>query len=305
VTIIDSKPSNLSWAGVASAFSAFLIWGLSPIFYKALAKVPPLEILMHRMVWSFIFLIALLFLLGRWKTFFVALKNRRTLCILLSTTLLVGYNWFVFIWAINNGHIIQASLGYYINPLVNMLLAMLFLGERLRRLQIVAAVIALGGVIYLTFSLGQFPWVALTLAFSFAFYGLIRKVAPVSALEGLSIETMLFFIPATAYLCYLESHGTGAFLRFERQTDLLLMASALVTAVPLLLFTVGARRLTFISISFMQYLAPSCNFFLAVFLYREPFSAAQAITFALIWTALALFSLDAVVVWRKYRRLTS
>jgi len=296
---MNPNPSNITWAGVASAFSAFLIWGLSPIFYKALSSVPPFEILMHRMVWSFLFLQALLVMRHRWKAFIAVFKNPRTLGLLVATTLLVSCNWFVFIWAINNGHILQTSLGYYINPLVNVLLATLFLGERLRRLQVLAVLLALAAVTYLTLSLGQFPWVALTLAFSFAFYGLIRKVAPVPAIEGLSVETMFLFIPAAGYLYYLDLHGSGAIFRVDRHTDLLLMATAFVTAVPLLLFTVGARRLTFITIGFMQYLAPSCTFLLAVFLYREPFSTAQAITFMVIWAALALFSTDAVVTWRK------
>lgn len=296
---MKSNPSNVSWTGVASAFLAFLIWGLSPIFYKALATVPPFEILLHRMVWSFIFLQALLVMLHRWKTFIAVFKNLRTLCMLVATTVLVSCNWFVFIWAINNGHILQTSLGYYINPLINILLAMVFLGERLRRLQIMAVLLALAGVTYLTFSLGQFPWVALTLAFSFAFYGLIRKVAPVPAIEGLSIETMFLFVPAAGYLYYLDLHGSGAIFRIDRHIDLLLMATALVTALPLLLFTVGARRLTFITIGFMQYLAPSCTFLLAVFLYRELFSTVQAVTFILIWAALALFSADAVAFWRQ------
>ena len=296
---MNSRHSNVTWTGVASAFCAFLIWGLSPIFYKALSTVPPFEILMHRMVWSFIFLLPLLVMLHRWKTFIAVFRNLRTLGMLATTTLLVSCNWFVFIWAINNGHILQTSLGYYINPLVNVLLAMVFLGERLRRLQLMAVLLALMGVTYLTLSLGQFPWVALTLAFSFAFYGLIRKVAPVPAMEGLSIETMFLFIPAAGYLYYLELHGSGAIFRVDRQTDLLLMATALVTAVPLLLFTVGARRLTFITIGFMQYMAPSLTFLLAVFFYREPFSTPQAITFCIIWSALALFSADAVAAWRK------
>ncbi len=296
---MKSNPSNVSWTGVACAFLAFLIWGLSPIFYKALATVPPFEILMHRMVWSFIFLQALLVMLHRWKTFISVFKNLRTLCMLVATTVLVSCNWFVFIWAINNGHILQTSLGYYINPLINILLAMVFLGERLRKLQIMAVLLALAGVTYLTFSLGRFPWVALTLAFSFAFYGLIRKVAPVPTIEGLSIETMFLFVPAAGYLYYLDLHGSGALFRIDRHIDLLLMATALVTALPLLLFTLGARRLTFITIGFMQYLAPSCTFLLAVFLYREPFSTAQAVTFILIWAALALFSADAVAFWRK------
>ncbi|MGD9248723.1 MAG: EamA family transporter RarD [Desulfobacteraceae bacterium] len=285
--------------GLICATIAFLIWGLSPIYFKALSHVAPFEILMHRMVWSFLFLLALVLKLGRWRTLIEVLKNHKTLGLLVVTTLLVGTNWFIFIWSISNNHILQASLGYYINPLVNVLLAMVFLGERLRRLQGASVVLATAGVIYLTLTLGEFPWVSLTLAFTFAFYGLIRKVAPVSALEGLSIETLLLFAPATGCLIYLDHMGLGAALRINRQTDLLLMASALVTAVPLLLFTVGARKLTFVTIGFLQYIAPSATFLLAVFVYREPFSTAQAITFIMIWSALALFSIDAIRTYRK------
>lgn len=288
-----------SFTGLAGAVLAFLIWGLCPIFYKALAHVPPFEILMHRMVWSFLFLLPILFILGRWANFIAVLTNKRTFLLLCATTMLVSVNWFTFIWAINNDQILQSSLGYYINPLVNVLLAMLFLGERLRPLQTIAVALALAGVTYLTVSIGEFPWVAMTLAFSFAFYGMIRKIAPVPALEGLSVETLLLFFPAMGYLFYLHQQGSGALFRIDSTTDLLLMASAMVTAVPLLLFTIGARRLTFISIGFLQYIAPSCTFLLAVLVYQEPFSTAQAITFILIWAALALFSLDAVIAYRK------
>lgn len=259
----------------------------------------PFEILMHRMVWAFLFLLPLLLLLGRWKAYLSVLKTKRTFGMLAVTTMLVAGNWFVFIWAINHNHILQTSLGYYINPLVNVLLAVLFLGERLRRLQGISVLLALAGVAYLTFSIGQFPWISLTLAFSFAFYGLIRKIAPVPALEGLSVETLLLFFPAAGYLFFLNHQGMGAILRINRQTDLLLVASALVTAVPLLLFTIGARRLPFISLAFLQYIAPSCTFLLAVFVYHEPFSIPQAVTFVLIWSALALFSIDAA---KSYRR---
>ncbi len=254
---------------------------------------------MHRMVWSFLFLLPLLWLLKRWSNFAAVLKNKRIFGMLVVTTVLVSINWFTFIWAVNNGRILQTSLGYYINPLVNVLLATLFLGERLRKLQLASVVLALVGVSFLTLSIGEFPWVALTLAFSFALYGLIRKIAPVPALEGLSIETLLLFVPAAGYLLFLDHQGTGALFRIDRQTDLLLMASALFTAVPLLLFTTGARLLTFISIGFLQYIAPSCTFLLAVIVYHEPFSTAQLITFVMIWIALALFSMDAVLTFRR------
>lgn len=296
---MPSTSTTTSYSGLASATAAFLIWGLSPIYFKLVAHVPPFEILMHRMVWSFLFLLPLLLLLGRWNKFITVLKSKKTLGLLTATTILVGGNWFIFIWAITNNHILQASLGYYINPLVNVLLAMVFLGERLRWLQAISVIIALTGVLYLTLNIGQFPWVSLTLALTFAFYSLIRKVSSAPALEGLTIETLLLFAPAAGYLYYLNHQGLGAIFNINWQTDLLLMVSALVTAVPLLLFTIGARRLTFITIGFLQYIAPSSTFLLAVFVYNEPFSTAQAITFTMIWSALALFSIDAIITYKK------
>jgi chloramphenicol-sensitive protein RarD len=217
---IESQDSPI---GVALAASAFLIWGLSPIYWKALAGVPAFEILMHRMIWSFVFLAPLVLLQGHLKDFLDALTSGRMLLILLSTTLIVGGNWFLFIWAINSGHILQTSLGYYINPLVNVLLGVVFLRERLRRLQLVAVGLAAVGVTYLTLSYGQFPWVSLALAFSFGFYGLIRKVAPVSALVGLTVETLLLSLPAAGYLIYLDHAGRGAFLNAGTTITLLLL----------------------------------------------------------------------------------
>jgi chloramphenicol-sensitive protein RarD len=287
-------------AGVGYAGSAFLIWGLSPIYWKALALVPAFEILMHRMIWSFLFLAPLLLLQGRWPEFVQAITTRSTFLILLVTTLLVGCNWFLFIWAINSGHILQTSLGYYINPLVNVLLGVVFLGERLRKLQLAAVALASAGVLYLTLSIGQFPWVSLALAFSFGFYGLIRKVAPVSPMIGLTVETLLLSVPALAYLIHLDQTGGGAFLRTDTATSLLLVGAALMTGLPLLLFTNGAKRLHMATIGFLQYLAPSCTFLLATLVYHEPLRPAQFLTFVLIWSALALYSWDSVVHYRKH-----
>jgi len=217
--------------GVALAASAFLIWGLSPIYWKALASVPAFEILMHRMIWSFVFLAPLVLLQGHLKDLIGALTSGRTLLILSLTTLIVGVNWFLYIWAINSGHILQASLGYYIAPLVNVLLGVVFLKERLRRLQLVAVGLAAVGVTYLTLNYGQFPWVALALAFSFGFYGLIRKVASVGPLVGLTVETLLLSIPASAYLLYLDHIGRGAFLHDGTTISLMLIGTALAVKV--------------------------------------------------------------------------
>jgi chloramphenicol-sensitive protein RarD len=220
------------------------------------------------------------------------LKNYRTLLILLFTALIVGGNWLLYIWAVNNDYLLQASLGYFINPLVNIVLGMAFLKERLRPPQIVAVLLAAAGVLYLTIYYGEFPWIALTLAVSFGIYGLIRKIAPVGSLVGLTVETLLLSIPALGYLFYLDSHGAGSFLRVSLKLDLLLMGCAIATATPLLFFTLGARRLYLSTVGLLQYIAPSCMFFLAVFLFREPFAKAQVVTFLFIWTALAIYSTD-------------
>jgi chloramphenicol-sensitive protein RarD len=285
--------------GVVYAASAFLIWGISPIYWKALRAVPALEIILHRMVWSFFFLVPLVIIMRRWQDFKDTLKNYRTLLILLFTALIVGGNWLLYIWAINNDYLLQASLGYYINPLVNVVLGMVFLKERLRPPQIVAVLLAAAGVLYLTIYYGKFPWIALTLAVSFGLYGLIRKIAPVGSLVGLTVETLLLSIPALVYLFYLDSHGAGSFLRVSLKLDLLLMGCAIATATPLLFFTLGARRLYLSTVGLLQYIAPSCMFVLAVFLFREPFSKAQVVTFSFIWTALAIYSTDSV---RYYKR---
>ncbi len=272
-----------------------MIWGLSPIYFKSLQAVPAFEILMHRMVWSFAFLLPIVVLMGRWQEFTSVVTNRRTMLILLVTTMLVSSNWFVYIWAINSNRILEASLGYYINPLINVFLGMVLLRERLRRAQVVAVSIAAIGVIYLTVEIGALPWAALYLAVSFAFYGLIRKVAPVNALVGLTVETLLLSIPATAYLIYLHVNGSGAFWQGSPQINVLLMCAALMTALPLLLFTTGARKIYFITIGILQYIAPSSSFLLALFVYGEPFRRAQLLTFVLIWLALAIFTIDMVV----------
>jgi chloramphenicol-sensitive protein RarD len=278
--------------GVVYAASAFLIWGISPIYWRALRAVPAFEIILHRMVWSFFFLVPLILVMRRWKDFIDALKNYRTLLILLFTALIVGANWLLYIWAVNNNNLLQASLGYYINPLVNVVLGMVFLKERLRPPQILAVLLASSGVLYLTIYYGEFPWIALALALSFGLYGLIRKIAPVGSLVGLTVETLLLSIPALVYLFYLDSQGVGNIFRVSLKLDLLLMGCALVTATPLLFFTLGARRLYLSTVGLLQYIAPSCMFLLAVFLFREPLVKAQVVTFIFIWTALAIYSTD-------------
>jgi chloramphenicol-sensitive protein RarD len=263
--------------------------------------VPAFEILMHRMVWSFLLLVPIVLIQGRWSDFKAALSSRRAMAILLVSTTVVGFNWFCFIWAINHDKVLQTSLGYYINPLINVLLGVVFLHERLRRLQLFAVGLAAAGVLNLVLSLGELPWVSLALAISFGIYGLIRKVAPVGAVTGLAVETMLLSFPAVAYLAVLASNGNGAFAAAGWRITLLLPCAALVTAIPLILFTRGARRLHLSTIGFLQYIAPTCTFVLAVFLWREPLEPSRLTTFGLIWTALAVYSADSVQWHRKQR----
>lgn len=279
--------------------SAFLIWGLSPLFWKALAAVPAFELLMHRVVWSFIFLAVLLMVMRRWDRFSSAVTHRKTLLILLVTTFFVSCNWFIYIWAVNNGYVLEASLGYFINPLVNVFLGMVFLRERLRSLQILAVVLGGIGVLYMTVSYGVFPWISLSLAFSFGLYGLLRKIAPVGSLEGLCLETFIISIPALAYLIIIGVNGSGAFMAVSYRTDIFLAGTALLTGLPLLLFNLGAKRLTLSTLGFLQYLAPSTMFILAVFVFHEPISKARILSFGFVWTALCIYSTDTVLHYRR------
>jgi chloramphenicol-sensitive protein RarD len=289
------RPKTL--IGIVCGISSYLIWGLSPLYWKLLSAVPAFEIILHRIVWSFLFLVPLFIFLRRGHEIVATFQNPRTMLTLLFSALLVAFNWLLYVWAVNHDQVLQASLGYYIAPLVNVILGMLFLKERLRRAQAIAFLLAFVGVLYLTLHHGRFPWISLSLAFSFGLYGLIRKTIFTGALAGLSIETLLLSIPAASWLFYLNLSGAGVFLHAPIHMDLLLMCAALTTALPLLLFTVGVRRLKLSTMGFLQYLSPTCMFLLGVFIFGEPFSKAHAITFILIWSALAIYSLDSARIY--------
>lgn len=296
-SVTDQKDRTV--IGVFSAVMAFLIWGLSPVYWKALISIPALEIIIHRIIWSFVFGIILVAFRGRWAEFKAVFSDRKTLVVLFGTSLLMTINWLVYVWAINNDRMLQASMGYYITPLVNVVLGMIFLKERLRPPQKAAVLIAASAVVYLTLYYGIFPWVSIVLALCFGFYGLLRKVAVAGSLIGLTVETLLMCLPALIYMAFLEKAGDNAFLHQGVLTGLLLMGTGVITGLPLLLFTMGARRITLASLGFIQYIGPTCIFVLGVMVYGEPFSYAQMITFVLIWTALAIYSTDTV---RTYRR---
>lgn len=298
----EGTDHSLARSGLVCGLAAYLIWGLVPIYFKAVAHVPAAEVLAHRVVWS----VALLWLLvaaqRRGRAAVNALRSRRTALALLVSTLLIAGNWFVFIWTVANDQVLQASLGYYISPLVTMLLGFVFLGERIRRLQTVSVVLAAAGVAYLTYDYGEVPLVALALACSFSIYALLRKTARIDALEGLTVETTLLVPLALAYVVYVKTQGTGAFTAVSWQTDALLLAAGVVTVIPLLLFTVSARRLRLTTLGFVQYIAPTSQFLLAIALYGEDFTRTHLISFGCIWTALVLYVADAARMRNRVER---
>lgn len=280
--------------GLAAATSAYLAWGLFPLYWKQLEAVSALHIVAHRVIWSFAFVALLLVATKRWREFSTALTSWRTLWPMLCSTSLISCNWLLFIWAINSGRITQGSLGYYINPLANVLLATVFLGERLRPLQLLAIALAAIGVINLTVAGGEFPWVALTLASTFAVYGLVRKLAPIEALPGLGVETFLVTPLALGWVVWMAVQR-GAFLLGEAGLEsALLVGAGVVTALPLLWFAVAARRLRYATMGVLQYIAPTCQLGIAVLVYGEPFTHHHAITFTLIWIAVILYAVDSV-----------
>jgi len=283
-------------AGLFFGLGAYLLWGVLPLYFKALAHVSPGEILGHRIIWSLLFLGALVTIFRRWTAIRAALANRRVLLTLLATSVLIAVNWLVFIIAVVTGHVLEGSLGYYLNPLVNILMGVVLLGERLTRPQIAAALLAAAGVAVLAAGAGGGLWISLTLAASFATYGYLRKVAPVDALEGLSIETMLLIPFALGWLIWLQVQGTSGFGSWSLTTDTLLVLGGAITAIPLLLFTAAAKRLPLSTLGFLQYIAPSLQFLGAVLLFGEVLTPAHIICFAAIWTALAIFTIDG---WRR------
>jgi len=279
---------------------AFCAWGLMPLYFKAVSAAPALQILAHRALWAAVLLLVAVSVLGRWRAIRDALASRRTRWMLAASTLLIAANWLTFIYATLVGRVIEISLGYYINPLVNVLLGVLVLRERLNVYQGAAVALAAVGVANLAAQTASLPWPSLVVAISFGLYGLIRKMTSLASLDGLFLETGLMAPVAAAFLVYADVQGSGALFAGNAVLDVLLLMAGVVTAVPLLLFASGARRITYTAVGFFQYLAPTGHFLLAVLVFGEPFQpGVQGITFACIWTALAIFSADTL---RRYRR---
>jgi len=291
----SGAPRNEAALGVVLGLGAYLTWGFLPLYMKAVASVPAPDILAHRVIWSLLLLVGVVAVMRRWQPLAALARDPRTLGLLGLTALLIGVNWLIYIWAVNSGHVLETSLGYFINPLVNVALGVIVLGERLRKAQIGAVSLAAAGVVILAVAQGSLPWISLALAFSFSLYGLIRKMAPADPLTGLLAETALL---APLALIYLVTLGGGSFGQ-SGSIDLLLILSGAVTAAPLLMFAAAGKRLRYATLGLLQYIAPTIQFLLAILLFREPLSAAHLVTFACIWIGLAVYAVDAVRVARR------
>lgn len=281
--------------GIASAAGASVLWGIFPVYWKLVNQVPALEILSHRVVWSFLFLVLLLLVTGKLRSFggelCEVISRQKKLAGVFAASLLISVNWLIYIWAVNNNHIIETSLGYYINPLVSVLLGIIVLKEKLSLWQMASFFLAMIGVLNMALHFGAFPWIALVLAFSFGLYGLCKKMINLGAVTGITLETLIISPFALFYLHYVHSNGSGAFGFDSPGLSGLLAGAGIVTAVPLILFARGARRLPLSLVGFLQYISPTLTLILGIFLYYEPFTSVHLTSFVIIWAALTIFSL--------------
>jgi len=279
---------------------AFLFWGaVAPIYFKQVASVEPLEVLIHRIIWSFIILIPLLFITKEVYVYKTVIRDFKKLKYLIFSALFITINWLVFIWAVTNGKIMETALGYYINPLVNVLFGYLFFSERMSKNQYIAIFIAFLAVLYQVISLGSLPFISLTLAVSFAFYGMIRKKINVGSIVGLFIETLVMLPFALIGIYYLYSNDLISFMNSSNYINIMLTLGGLITIIPLLLFNGAATRMKLTTLGFLQYIGPTCAFLLAVFVYGEEFNIDKMLTFSLIWIALVIFSIDSIKKYKK------
>lgn len=287
----DSKARR----GFLLALGAYLLWGLLPFYMKAVAHLPLAEVIAHRIVWSVPIAAAVLIWAGRTADFKAAIRSPRTISMAALTAALISVNWGIYVWAIAVDRTVETALGYYINPLVSVVVGAMLLGERLDRLQIAAVVLAAAAVTVLTIEGGKLPWVSLALAFSFAAYGFFRKTLPIGPSQGFLLEVLLLSVPALGYITYLIATGQDHFVSSNATDTALLMGCGPVTSIPLLLFAFGAKLLRLSTIGIMQYIAPTMVFLIAVLIFNEPFGTSQAVAFALIWVALAMYS------WSMFR----
>jgi chloramphenicol-sensitive protein RarD len=295
-SVAAARLADPSRQGVVYGILSYGFWGLVPLYFKLVATVAPQEVVAQRIVWSFVLLSLVLTLVGRWSEVVPALQSRPVMTALATSTLLLAFNWFVYIYAVSTNQVVEASIGYFLNPLVNVVIGVLVLKEHLRRWQLASVVLAGIGVAIL-----GLPWIAVSLALSFAFYGLLRKQVAVDGLLGLFVETLLLAPLALGFVLYLKSQNASAFVLENPAMCLTLAASGIVTCVPLLLFAAAARRLRFATLGFLQYLAPTVQFLIAVFIFGEPLSTVKVISLSLIWTAVGMYSLDSLRMLHQHR----
>ncbi|KDO28651.1 RarD protein, partial [Saprolegnia parasitica CBS 223.65] len=285
--------------GLFAAIGCFTLWGLFPIYWKQLEAISAVQLALHRIVWSCVLLMVYLVGSRQLPAYLRAIASWRVVGIYTLSSVFIFTNWLLLVWAINAGYIIEGSLGYFINPLLNVALGVLFFHERLRWLQWVAISVAAAGVLVVAIAYASFPWIALTLATTFALYGYIKKLAPLNALDGLTLECMLLLPPSVVYLVVAECNGSGAFSHVDTVSNLMLVGGGVVTIAPLLLFAIAAPRISLSLLGVTQYVAPSIQFLLGVFLYNEPFSTFKLIGFILVWAALLLYTMEGLVELRR------
>lgn len=291
--------------GIGAATSAFVMWGLLPIYWKLLQRVPAYEILCHRMAWSLVVTLVLLAFMGKLKDFFALFRQKKQFFFFLLTACILSVNWLIYIWAVNADHIIEASLGYFINPLVSVCFGVIFLKERIRSWQWFSVFLAFMGVSYLTWLYGRIPWISLSLASTFACYGLLRKITTVPPLEGLCLETSMLFIPACGFLLFLEIQDQGTFLHEPLSRSLFLIGTGVATTAPLLCFCYAAQKIPLYLVGLLQYLAPTINLFVGIYLYGEPFPLERMVGFIIIWVALGVFLWESLVRQLRARKAAS
>lgn len=284
--------------GLLYGIIAYALWGFFPIYWRLLQEVPAVELLGHRIAWSFLLLVVVILFMRQWNDFRSSL-NARTFRIYFIAAILIGVNWLIYVWAVNAGYILETSLGYFINPLLSVLMGVFFLRERLRSAQWIPIVLAAIGVAYLTFAYGRPPWIALLLAFTFGFYGLTKKLAPLGSVFGLTLETGILFLPAVIYLGWAEANGSASFLHTDSTSNLLMIGAGVVTTIPLLLFASAAKQIPLSMIGILQYLAPTIQFLIGVFVYDEPFDQSRLIGFSIVWLALVIFWVENYLASRE------
>jgi chloramphenicol-sensitive protein RarD len=291
-------PSSEQTKGAWYVGLAYTLWGFFPIYWKALAGISPLQLIGHRIVWSFLLLLVMIGRSKDWTAVWASVRTPRVLGVYTIAGLAIATNWLIFVWAVAVNQIVEISLGYFINPLLSVVLGMLIFHERLRKLQWMSVALAAAGVLYLTVTLGALPWIALSLATTFCIYGLMKKLAPLGSVHGLALETGILFVPAAIYVIAEHLSGRGAFMHSGALRDVLMFASGPTTAVPLLLFAAGVRRIPLSLVGMLQYINPTMQICIGVLLYGEPFTRVQLVGFGLVWTALALFAFDNYVLRR-------